>query len=377
MKLCHIVPSVEEQYGGPSKSVRSLCGALATVGHTVDLFATHLEAPRDGTVQSAGALRTTLFKRDWPGRICPSAGLRAALEPADAAVFQHHSVWLRTLHYAHEAARRHHAPLVISPRGMLSRWAWRHHSWRKAFARQLVHPGAFEGAAGWHATSSEEANDIRSLGFNQPVCVAPNGVESPTDAELAAAKSLWEETCPAVTRQPVALFYSRLHRKKRVLELIDLWLEQAPADWLLCIVGIPQDYTPESLEQYVQRLSGRGRVVAFSGAGRPPPYAIASLFVLPSHTENVGLVIAEAMASGVPVLVTDSTPWSGVQREQVGWCVPWEEYARTLRIATAESAEQLRARGQRAREWVLRGFSWRRSAEQLNEFYAALPRPAA
>ena len=377
MKLCHIVPSVEEQYGGPSKSVRSLCAALATAGNEVDLFATHLEASRDGTAQTAGALRTTIFRRDWPGRLCPSAGLRAALASTDAAVIQHHSVWLRTLHYAHQAARRQRAPLVISPRGMLSRWAWRHHAWRKAFARHLVHPGAFEGAAAWHATSSEEADDIRSLGFKQPVCVAPNGGESPGDAELAAAKTYWEQTCPAVARQPVALFYSRLHRKKRVLELIDLWLEHAPADWLLLVVGIPQDYTPESLEQYVQRMSGRGRVVAFSGAERPPPYAVASLFVLPSHNENFGLVIAEAMASGVPVLVTDSTPWSGVQREQAGWCVPWEDYGRTLRAATAEDVEQLRARGERAREWVLREYSWRRSAEQLNEFYAALPRPAA
>jgi glycosyltransferase involved in cell wall biosynthesis len=377
MKLCHIVPSVEEQYGGPSKSVRALCAALATTGNAVDLFATHLDAPREGAAQSAGALRTTIFRRDWPSRLCPSAGMQAALESPGAGLVHHHSVWLRTLHYAHHAARRHQQPFVISPRGMLSGWAWRHHAWRKGFARQFVHPGAFEAATGWHATSDEEAEDIRALGFRQPVCVAPNGVEAPDEAGLATAKIYWEQTCPAVTRQPVALFYSRLHVKKRVLELIDLWLEHAPADWLLLVVGLPQDYTPESLEQYVQRMSGRGRVAAFSGAGRPPPYAVASLFVLPSHNENFGLVIAEAMASGVPVLVTDSTPWAGVQREELGWCVPWPEYAGALRAATAQGPDALRARGLRAREWVLREYSWVRSARQLNEFYAALPPSAA
>ncbi len=58
---------------------------------------------------------------------------------------------------------------------MMSGWAWRHRRWRKYLAEHLIHPGAFARAAGWHATSPEEANDIRALGFQQPVCVAPNG----------------------------------------------------------------------------------------------------------------------------------------------------------------------------------------------------------
>ena len=175
-----------------------------------------------------------------------------------------------------------------------------------------------------------------------------------------------------MARRPVALFYSRFHRKKRVLDLIDAWLANAPPDWLLLLVGIPEEYEPAMLEDYALKSAGAGRVRAFSGAGRPAPYPVASLFLLPSHNENFGLVIAEAMANGVPVLVTDTTPWRELNRNEFGWCVPWGEYGTALRAACEEAPAQLRSRGAKAREWVLREFSWAKPARALADFYAGL-----
>jgi glycosyltransferase involved in cell wall biosynthesis len=372
MKLCHIVPSLEEKHGGPSKSVRALCTALAGAGSDVTLLATNPDAPAQGRDNANGPLRVSVFRRDWPQRVCPSVGLRRALETGGGQLFHHHSIWLRTLHYAHQQAQRSGAPLVISPRGMMSDWAWRHRGWRKQLSRTFIHPGALEDTTAWHATSEEEEQEIRALGFRQPVCVAPNGVELPTPREMETSSAHWREVCPEVGDRRVALFYSRFHQKKRVFELIDLWLAHAPSDWLLLLVGIPQDYTPEMLEHHAQKTPGRARVRAFSGAGRPPPYAIASLFLLPSHNENFGLVIAEAMAHGVPVVVTDTTPWRAINKEDFGWCVPWANYANALTSAMRESADQLAARGRRAQTWVGREFSWEKSAHTLRSFYASL-----
>ena len=137
-------------------------------------------------------------------------------------------------------------------------------------------------------------------------------------------------------------------------------------------MGIPQDYTPEGLDGYVLRASGTGRVRAVSGAGVPPPYPIASLFLLPSHSENFGLVIAESMAHGVPALVTDTTPWRELSRLELGWCVPWARFGDTLMQATTEGPAQLRARGVLARDWVLENFSWDKSAKILSDFYQTL-----
>lgn len=369
MKLAHVVPSLEARYGGPSRSVLALSAALARLGHTTELLTTD---PIRSASHHEGPLHVRTFRRGWPGRLCPSRDLRDALATVSPEIVHHHALWLRTLHYAHQTAQRASVPLVISPRGMMSGWAWRHHDWRKKFARSFVHPGAFEAASGWHATSSEEADEIRALGFKQPVCVAPNGIDQPDPAATAAATAHWQKRCPAVTQRPIALFHSRFHQKKRVIELIDLWLEHAPKDWLLLLVGITEDYTPERLEHYVLRNSGAGRVQVFSGVDQPPPYPVASLFLLPSHNENFGLVIAEAMAHGLPVLVTDSTPWRGVNTDNRGWCVPWSDYAVALRQATAESPAALHRRGARAREWVLREYSWDQSARTLAEFYTAL-----
>ena len=369
MKLCQVVPSLEEKNGGPSKSSFALSTAFARAGHEVELLTT---GPDAADSRAEGWLRVRTFRRDWPQRLCPSAGLRAALGDSDAEVIHHHSLWLRTVHYAHRSAARSGAKFVVSPRGMMSTWAMRHRAWRKRFARIFVHPGALEAVNGWHATSVEEEAEIRELGFSQPICVAPNGVDRAAAAELASATAHWTEHCPAEAQRPVALFYSRFHQKKRVLELIDLWLERGPREWLLLLVGIPQDYTPEMLENYVMRNSGAGRVQAFAGEGRPPPYAVASLFLLPSHNENFGLVIAEAMAHGVPALVTDTTPWRALNTDDRGWCVPWNDYGDALVAATAEDPHRLRERGRRACEWVLREFSWDKSAHDLAVFYQSL-----
>lgn len=376
MRLSQIVPSLEEIYGGPSKSVEALSRACVALGHEVTLFATQ---PQTSASRDQQDVHVRIARRDWPGALCPSRGLREQLNAAPADIVHHHSLWLRTLHYARRRAKALQVPLVISPRGMMNRWAWQHHGWRKQLVRYLVHPGAFKAAAGWHATSKEEAAEIRALGFKQPICVAPNGVSAPTPGDTANAAAYWREACPAATQHRTALFYSRFHRKKRVLELIDLWLARAPEDWILLMVGLPDDFTARQLETYVLRASGVGRVQVFEGEGRPPPYPVASLFVLPSHSENFGLVIAEAMTHGLPVLVTDTTPWSDANIQGAGWCVPWERFPAALSTALAESSGKLAARGAQARTWVLSDFSWEQSARRLLDFYTQLRKlpPAA
>ena len=375
MRIAQIVPSLEEKHGGPSKSVQRLAAALSRFGHEVDLLATR---PGNETAATEdGRLRVLQFRRDRPEFLCASSDLQDHLRQHAYDCLHHHALWLRTLHYACRAAHATGARLVISPRGMLSDWSWRHRRWKKWLAARLVHPGAFTQAHGWHATSAAEAGDIRRRGFPQPVCVAPNGVEVPSAEELTRAHEVWTQLCPAVAVRPVAVFYSRFHRKKRLLELIDLWIDIAPKEWLLLVAGIPQEYTVESLTAYVQRRSAQERIVVFDGSDRPPPYGVASLFLLPSHSENFGMVVAEAMAWGVPVLVTDSTPWAELSEQNAGWCVPWENYGPALRHAIAESTDRLEQRGARARDWVLARYSWEQTVRPLAEFYDRLANTAS
>lgn len=374
MRLTHIVPSLDRDRGGPSVSVPRLCGALAAAGHSVELLATHGEARPESIPAGAASVHT--FRRGWPAFLQHSSELRHHLRRHPAEVVHHHALWLPTLHYAHEGSRRHAAALVISPRGMMTPWSWNRHRVRKRIAQAVIHPGAFAAARGWHATSPEEANEIRALGFKQPVCVAPNGIDAPSPQQIEAARAHWLGACPELAGRRTALFYSRFHAKKRVLELIDLWLAQAPREWLLLLVGIPEMYQVSELEALIERKSGRDRIRVFDGGNAPPPYPVAEYFLLPTFNENFGLVIAEALAHGVPALVTDTTPWRGMETVGAGWCVPWESFAATVRRACAQSAGELSARGTTGRAWVLANYSWAASARVLGEFYSTLVKPA-
>jgi glycosyltransferase involved in cell wall biosynthesis len=369
MNICQIVPSLEEKYGGPSKSVLGVSRALAEIGNTVSLLATQ---PSVRTARREGDLRVEIFPRGNFEALCPSRALRLYLRTSGYDMVHHHSLWLRTLHYAHRDSASRGVPLVISPRGMMSKWAWTHHGWRKKVVRQVVHPGALEGATGWHATSAGEADEIRSHGFKQPVCVAPNGVSIPSPELQEANKAYWTKVCPDLCGRRVALFYSRFHRKKRLLELIDLWLSEDRGDWLLLIVGLSDDYTAQQLQKYIMRQSGAGKIHVFDGEGEPAPYDVASLFVLPSHGENFGLVIAESMAHGVPVVVTDSTPWTAINRFESGWCVAWEQYPSVLKQALTERSDSLAEKGTRARQYISETFSWLQAARTLRDFYSSL-----
>lgn len=368
MHLCHVVPSLEDRHGGPSKSVRALANAMAATV-TTDLLTTlepgqHMLPPAD----DAAAIH--VYEREAPRWLCASAGLDRRLATTGYDVIHSHALWLLTLRYAHDAARRRGVPLVISPRGMMSGWAWQHRRWRKRLAGWFVHPGALRAAAGWHATSEEEADDIRRLGFRQPVCVAPNGVELPTPADLAAARAAWHAEFPLLASRRVALFYSRFHRKKRLRELIDLWRASAPADWVLLVAGVPEEYTLAEVQGWCARAADR--IVVADGRTRPPPFAAAELFLLPSHSENFGLVVAEALAAGVPALVTDTTPWTGLAARAAGACVAWADYPAALRAALAAPAGELAARGARGRTWVAQEFTWQRAAARLLDFYRSL-----
>lgn len=372
MRICHIVPSLERRHGGPSKSVRALANAQAgDPGATIELLST-AGAGQSVDRSDGDAATLRIFPRVFPRSLTRSPGLAGYLRQYPGDCFHHHSLWLLTLRYAREAAALRHRPLIISPRGMMSGWAWQHHRWRKLFTEVFVHPGAFAGAAGWHATSPEERDDIHALGFRQPVCVSPNGVTLPPDQELAEARARWHEQCPVVQSRPVALFYSRFHRKKRLRELIALWCAAPRGDWLLLIVGLPDEYTTAEITAWIKAAGAADNIKVFDGTGRPPPYAVASLFLLPSHSENFGLVIAEALAAGVPALVTDTTPWQGLADRDCGWCQPWENFGPALQAALTTPPAELSAKGRRGRDWVARDYSWERAAGLLGDFYRHL-----
>ncbi len=370
MNVAHTITGLRRRDGGPFRSVPGLARAQHELGAQVQVFS--LDADESLPAANRPGLEFHPFARHWPASTGRSPAMWRALQGSPVEVVHHHGLWHRTLHYAARKAQADNVPLILSPRGMMMPWAWKHRRRKKALAAALLHPGAFKAVAGWHATSEEEAQVIRQLGFNQPVCIAPNGVTMPTPDELDAARATWWEAEPRLANHRVALFYSRFHAKKRLLECIDLWHEIAPRDWWLLLVGIPDQFSVSQLRRYITSSGADRHVSVFDGTTQPPPYAAADLLLLPSHSENFGMAVAESLAAGVPVLSTDGSPWAELNSKASGWCVPWTRFETALKRAVDLDPETLRSLGKNGRAWMERDFAWQHSAARLLGFYQAV-----
>ncbi|HEY0966816.1 MAG TPA: glycosyltransferase [Opitutaceae bacterium] len=365
MKILAIAPSLEGRHGWPGRTAKPLAIAQAEAGHTLTLLHTGHAASE----VSEHGVQLRQFKRHRPESLCraPDLARFLATSAASCDVVHHYGIGLRTLHDAAAKCRRDRVPLIVSPRGTFA--GWRRSRSRRLMASLFVHPGALARVSGWHALSTAEAEDIKALGFTQPILVAPDGIASPTAVSLLGAREHWHKLCPACAGRPTALFHGALHSRKRILELIDLWLEVSPPDWLLLIAGTNDQYNRTELRDYVSRVLGQGRIAIEASEGHPPPYAAANLFLMPAVSESLARSTGQALAAGVPALVTDTSPWTGFETAGAGWRVAWEQFAPTLKSALTEGLAGLEARGQAARAWITEHHSWKRSAESLTAFY--------
>lgn len=340
MRVLHTVASVAPAGGGPSRTVPALVGALRDLGIEARLHVADRDGPRP--------------------------------DVAGVDLVHDHGVWLPANHRAAVEARRAGVPRVVSPRGMLAPRALAHRGWKKRVAWALYQRADLRGAALVHATSAAEAADARRLGLG-PVAVVPNGVRPP--------EPLPERRRGTARR---ALFLGRLHPIKGVPMLVEAWARVRPGGWGLDVAGPDEGGHRAELERLVAER-GLGARVAFLGeAGEAAKWALlrsADLVVLPTRTENFGVVVAEALAAGVPALTTTGAPWGALRDERCGW---WVEPSASgleagLREATALDRAALDAMGERGRAYAARAFGWPALAARTAAVYRWLleggPRP--
>jgi glycosyltransferase involved in cell wall biosynthesis len=263
---------------------------------------------------------------------------------------------------AYAWGRRTGRPYVVSPRGTLQPWALKYRGWKKRLVLWAWERRVLDGAACLHATSEEEAAQFRVLGLTPPITVIPNGMDVPrkTDRDGAGDR--------------VAAFLSRVHPIKGLPMLLHAWATVRPARWRLVIAGPDECGHTVELRRMASEL-GLGSQVEFRG----PVYGDAKwdllrgadLFVLPTYSENFGVAVAEALASGLPVITTTGTPWRTLVEEGCGWWVAPTpgDLAEALRMATSLSALERRRMGDRGRAVVQERFGWRGIAEEMLGVY--------
>lgn len=296
-----------------------------------------------------------------------SRSMRKALqqEAASADVFHSHGLWIAPNIYAGNAAAAVGRPLVVSPRGMLSPGALQFSRLKKHVMWKVWQGQAYSKAAVWHATSGQEAEEIRAFGIKAPIAIIPNGIDlTETMASHDPQKA-----------QRTVLFLSRLHPKKGLPALLDSWsrLSQDRPDWQLVVAGPDEGGHRAALEAMVRdkqipRAIFSGPVY---GQEKNALLSEADLFVLPTLSENFGIAVAEALGAGVPAIVTTGAPWRGLETNRCGWWVEQgvEPLLAALSEATALPASERKAMGLRGREWMRRDFGWEAIGREMAAVY--------
>jgi glycosyltransferase involved in cell wall biosynthesis len=291
------------------------------------------------------------------------AALRQAAHEVD--VIHTNSLWMMPNVYPAASVAGTDCRLVISPRGTLSDWALSRVRWRKRLVGCWGQHHALHEAHCLHVTSEHELEECRRFGLKNPVAVIPNGIDCPVQLSRS----------PDDTKELNLLFLSRIHPTKGVDLLLRAWhrLEGEFPRWTLTIAGPDQHEFAEQMKSLMRRLGlRRVRFVGeVTGARKTAAFLQATLFVLPTQSENFGNAIGEALAHGVPVVVSRGAPWAAVHEERCGW---WFELSEEILVLTLRQAMELpqadlAAMGQRGRQWIQRAFSWPAIGERMYRTY--------
>ncbi len=344
LRVLHCVPSLSDRDGGPARSVPELAEAEALQGADVRVWS--YQAPTIRLEQYCSTSFVTgklqgLVSRSWT-----------------PDVIHDHGLWLRSNHQTARVSLHSRIPRIVSPRGMLKPWCFRYHRYRKLIAWKLYQHRDLVNSSGLHATSASEARQFRELGLKQPIVLLPNGVTLPTTGHLGDTG--FEARLHG---EREVLFLSRIHPVKGLPQLVKAWQLVVRPGWRLRIVGENERGHRREIQNLVMQKKLGGTVTICDAVHSKDKWRllrVADLVVLPSFSENFGIVVAEALGVGTPVITTTGTPWRNVKSERCGWHVEptVEGLAEALREAMNMSRPDLKQMGTRGTHWVRQEFAW-------------------
>ncbi len=364
MRVLHVISSLTRDGGGPSRSAQGLVSGLNTAGVETWLLAINpSEKPWVEGVE----------------RFINIVPFEQAVAQVRPQIVHLHGLWNPALHRCAVVCRHLNIPYVIAPRGMLEPWSLRQKWLKKRIALWLYQRRDLAKAAALHATAVSEAEQFRRFAFKNYCIVSPNAVNLPTRQIKVRVKGDDD--------QRMALFVSRMHPKKGVLELVEAWTKTKPRGWVCELV-----YTVNGDEEKAYEAQVKQQILecgfSYSERGNPTvslqpspishnpdfiltgslsddqkweAFARADLFVLPTYSENFGIVVAEALYAGVPVITTKGTPWSDLKKFGCGWWIdfpPIDSLSEALESATNLSQIELREMGDQGRKLVEEKYSW-------------------
>jgi len=285
-----------------------------------------------------------------------------------------HELWHFPHFAAARAARNSSKPYVVSLHGELSSWAMGHKAWKKRIYWRAIQKRTLQNAAVIHTLSDAEIGHVRRLGLNTPVCLVPNGIEPSIYNDLPP-KEPFIRSHPELAGKQIVLFLGRLHPIKGLDLLASAFgrVAQQQSDAWLVIAG-PDNYGYRQKLEVLLRAENALSRTTFTGliTGQEKLEALASscILVLASYSEAQSVAVLEGMASGLPVVATQTCGVPELADADGGFLIKPDPHELATALDRLLGDEALRLRmGRNARKLVHTSYTWRQAAARMASLY--------
>lgn len=381
MRVLHVITGLWKDTGGPSEVIPAICTAMVDAGNDVTLATLAGDSAQSVEDAAGRGVRVLKFQPSFRHTIWYSRELHRRIRQlvGEHDVVHIHGIWQFPDWAAAAAAVLAGVPYVITPHGSLQPARLRKSSLKKRVSSVLADRAMLNQASCLHATAPDESAAFRQFGYHGPIAMIPNGITPAgrIDADRAAAlDAAFRRDFPETRGRRLLLFLSRIEPIKGVTTLARAWVECARRfpDWHLVVVG-PDERS--HLQEVLAILRDGGVLDRVSITGplygdrKTAAYVASELFVLPTISENFGLVIGEALSHRIPVITTTGAPWPGIVDHGCGWWITPSQPALVdaLREALRLPRAELASRGERGAAWIARDFTWESESRLLVQTY--------
>lgn len=339
MKVSYIVDNHSPAYGGPYTVISEQLNYLYKNNIDIELIYT--------------SNSFTVLKRDYK-KIIKNTDL--------VHIF---GIW-RPFHIrAFYASKKLNKKIIISPLGALEPWSLSQRRLKKKVAWNFYQKKILNNVDYVHATSEMEKKNLINIGVNSPIKVIPHGLEIYQN-KFQNQKKLKKK----------AVFFSRIHEKKGLFELVQAWIKIDPENWELDIFG------PISDTKYFSKIMKEIHSTSYNSkiSINSPVYykenklkilSNSNLFVLPSKSENFGMSILEALSLGIPVLTTKSTPWEVLNSLNAGFIIDFSEQniLNALKSIMKMKDDDLNTIGDNGKEFIKKNYNIKNLIKDYIAFY--------
>ncbi|MGE5608626.1 MAG: glycosyltransferase [Bacillota bacterium] len=371
MRVLHVISGIDVPTGGPGSALVGLGSAQAKAGLEVTVLTAFAQgadlAPveqlkRDGVdVHVIGPVHTPLGLHSGI-----PAKLNELLDRAD--VVHIHGLWEEIQHRAARLAWERSIPYIMTPHGMLDPWSLSQRALKKRLYMAWRLRTNLNRAAAIHYTAEIERDLAEPLGLRPPPLIELNGVDL-REFEKLPEKGTFRKLYPQIGQRPLILFLSRIHLKKGLDMLIPAMAKVTTPNAVLVIIGPDPWGYGQTIKDLIKE-HGIGDRTIFVGQVpadvRIAAFTDADIFVLPSYQENFGIAVAEALAAGTPVVISDQVNiHRQISNAGVGGVVPRQVDRVAAEIDRwLQDNELRRVAAEKARPFVWEHYGWAQIARR-------------